>query len=305
MAIRIALGIDAGGSQSRWALVGPDQNILAEDSIPSFSAVELASEAGQHRISAILENLAREVSTKGTVTALHAGITGLGDLQNRTTRVLQTLLLAHFNLANGAVTLSNDIELACRAAFEPDKGYLVYAGTGSMAGFVDASGAFHRAGGRGGVLDDGGSGYWISVTALRQIWRAEDEAPGCWVDSPLAVALFDAIGGSDWALSRQLIYGASRGEIGQLALKVAAAADHDALARRILQDAGRELARLGNAMTNRFGVRPLALAGRVPALHPLIEASMREHLLPGCKLDRVNLQAHHAAARIASRKTLP
>jgi N-acetylglucosamine kinase-like BadF-type ATPase len=305
MASSIALGIDAGGSQSRWALAGPQQHMLAEGSMPSFSAVELASDAGQHRISAILENLAREVSANGPVTAVHAGITGLGELQSRTTQVLQTLLFQHFNLAAGAVTLSNDIELACRAAFEPGQGYLVYAGTGSMAGFVDVDGQFHRAGGRGGILDDGGSGYWLTVAALRQIWRAEDEAPGCWVDSPLAVAMFDAIGGSDWALSRQLVYGASRGEIGQLALAVAAAADRDPVARRILHDAGCELARLANAMTTRFGVRPLALAGRVPALHPLIEASMRKHLLPTCNLQRVNLQAHHAAARIASRKVAP
>ena len=305
MASGMGLGIDAGGSQSRWALAGSNQAIMAEGSIPSFSAVELASEAGQHKVNAILKNLAHAVAAFGTATAVHAGITGLGGLQDRTSQVLRTLLFQHFKLAADAVTLSNDIELACRAAFEPGQGYLVYAGTGSMAGFVYGNGQFHRAGGRGGILDDGGSGYWISVAALRQIWRAEDEAPGCWVDSPLAVAMFDAIGGSDWALSRQMIYGASRGEIGQLALAVAAVAGRDPVATTILQDAGYELARLGNAMANRFGVRPMVLAGRVPALHPLIEASMREHLLPACELQRVNLQAHHAAARIACRKAFP
>ena len=301
----MGLGIDAGGSQSRWALVGADQAVVAEGSITSFSALDLAGEAGQHKVSDILEGLAREVSAYGPVIAAHAGITGLGGLQDGASQLLQALLLRQFNLAPGTVTLSNDIELACRAAFEPGMGYLIYAGTGSMAGFVDVNGAFHRAGGRGGILDDGGSGYWIAVAALRHIWRAEDEAPGCWIDSPMACALFDTIGGSDWALSRQLIYGASRGEIGQLALAVASAADRDPVASTLLQSAGRELARLGNAMVRRFGVRPMVLAGRVPELHRLIEISIREHLLPASDLRRVHLQAHLAAARMASRKAFP
>jgi N-acetylglucosamine kinase-like BadF-type ATPase len=183
-------------------------------------------------------------------------------------------------------------------------GYLVYAGTGSIAGFIDAQREFHRAGGRGGILDDGGSGYWITVEALRKIWRAEDERPGCWTDSPMAVSLFNAIGGHDWSCSRKLIYGASRGQIGQLAIAVAAAADSDPQARDILQRAGHELARLGTAMVARFGVRPIVLAGRVPQLHPLIEQSMRERLPPECDLRLVNLQAHIAAARLVLKKGL-
>jgi N-acetylglucosamine kinase-like BadF-type ATPase len=211
------------------------------------------------------------------------------------------LLVKYLNAPEGAVVVGNDIELACLAAFEPGMGYLVYAGTGSITGFVDGRGEFHRAGGRGGILDDGGSGYWITVEALRHIWRAEDEAPGCWVDSPMALALFKEIGGSDWSLSRQLLYGASRGRIGLLALAVAATADIDPTAHNIMQRAGHELARLGNAMLTRFGARPMALAGRVPQLHPSIEQSMRERLMPGSDLRRVHLQAHVAAARMALR----
>ena len=299
-----SLGIDAGGSQTRWALVGPDQSVLAEGSVAGFSALQMGGEAGRRKVSDILKSLADQALGWGAVSGVHAGVTGFGGLQERSGQVLHALLARHFKLPGDAVVLSNDIELACLAAFEPGTGYLVYAGTGSIAGFIDARGEFHRAGGRGGVLDDGGSGYWITVEALRKIWRAEDERPGCSADSPMAVSLFKAMGGSDWSYSRKLIYGASRGQIGQLAIAVAAAADSDPQARDILQRAGHELARLGAAMVARFGVRPIVLAGRVPQLHPLIEQSMRERLPPECDLRLVNLQAHIAAARLVLKKGL-
>ena len=120
----------------------------------------------------------------------------------------------------------------------------------------------------------------------------------------MAVSLFKAMGGHDWSCSRKLIYGASRGQIGQLAIAVAAAAESDPLARDILQRAGHELARLGSAMLARFGVRPIVLAGRVPELHPLIEQSMRGRLPLASDLRLVHLQAHVAAARLAQRRIL-
>ena len=297
-----ALGIDAGGSQTRWALVGPDQGVLAEGSVAGFSALQLGGESGRRKVSDILKSLADQALGWGAVSGVHAGVTGFGGLQERSGQILHALLARQFKLPGEAVTLSNDIELACLAVFEPGMGYLVYAGTGSIAGFIDAQRDFHRAGGRGGILDDGGSGYWITVEALRKIWRAEDERPGCWADSPMAVSLFKAMGGHDWSCSRKLIYGASRGQIGQLAIAVAAAADSDPQARDILQRAGHELARLGSAMVARFGDRPIVLAGRVPALHQLIEQSMRERLPSECDLRLTNLQSHIAAARLALKR---
>ena len=299
-----SLGIDAGGSQTRWALVGPDEGVFAEGSVAGFSALQLAGESGQRKVSGILKILADQVQGLGGVSAMHAGVSGFGGLQESSGQIMHSLLAQHFMLPGGAVVLSNDIELACLAAFETGRGYVVYAGTGSIAGFVDGQRKFHRAGGRGGILDDGGSGYWITVQALRTIWRAEDERPGCWAESPMAVSLFNAIGGSDWSCSRNLVYEAERGQIGQLALTVAATADIDPLARDILHRAGHELARLGSAMVARFGVRPIVLAGRVPQLHQLIEQSMRERLPPASDLRLVNLQAHVAAARLAQRKDL-
>lgn len=296
----LGLGLDVGGTQMRWALVGSEQRLVAEGSVAAFSAVHLGDEAGRRRVNEALADLAQAVAAQGPLASVRAGVTGFDAAQEATGQTLQTMLAQHLRVRRAAVVIGNDIELACLAAFAPGLGYLVCAGTGSIAGFIDESGGFHRAGGRGGLLDDGGSGYWIAMEALRHVWRAEDEAPGHWVDSAMARALFERIGGSDWSLSRALIYGASRGQIGLLALAVAATAEVDPHALAILQRAGHELARLGNAIAGRFGARPIALGGRVAQLHPSIEQSMRRRLAPDCELRRVQLQAHIAAARLAA-----
>ena len=190
-----------------------------------------------------------------------------------------------------AITLCNDIEIAYLDSFEPGEGYLVYAGTGSIGAYIDADHQFHRAGGRGVMLDDGGGGFWIAREALRQIWRNEDERPGRWRESPMARAVFDHVGGDDWAFSRQFIYGQERGEVGKLALAVAASADADPAAAAILHAAGRELARLAQALTRRFGPRPVVLAGRASGLHPIIFGAMRAALPAELQLTQTVSQA--------------
>ena len=119
----------------------------------------------------------------------------------------------------------------------------------------------------------------------------------------MARHVFAQVGGSDWADTRAWVYGATRGELGTLALAVAAAADEDPAALGILQAAGAELARLGAALVRRHGLRPLALAGRVFDLHPAVEQALRAALPEGCTAHRLTTPAHHAAALRAAGAT--
>lgn len=292
----IGLGIDAGGTQTRWALANADGALLAEGIVSGLSALQMVTSDGRQAVRATFEALARQVLACARPGRVRAGLTGFGGEGEQ----LQGWLAELLGIAPDAISLCNDIEIAYRASFAPGEGYLVYAGTGSIGAFIDADGAFHRAGGRGVVLDDGGGGFWIAREALRHIWRNEDECPGRWESSPMAHAVFDHVGGSDWSYSRQFIYGQERGEVGKLALAVAASAGRDPAAAAILQDAGRELARLAHALIARFGPRPVALAGRAAELHPSIVAAMRAALPPATDLTQTTTRAHHAAARLAA-----
>ncbi|TWI61837.1 N-acetylglucosamine kinase-like BadF-type ATPase [Pseudoduganella lurida] len=291
------LGIDAGGTQTRWALADAAGTVLAEGHVAGASALQMAHPAGREQLRVTFGILAQQVLAYAKPGRIHAGLTGFGGESG----VLAAWLAEFLGVAPEHVTVCNDIEIAYLDAFDPGAGYLVYAGTGSIGAYIDDTGVLHRAGGRGVTLDDGGGGFWIAREAMRRIWRREDEAPGAWRESPLAQAVFDHVGGSDWSFSRQFIYTRARGEIGQLALAVAQAAERDGEAREILTQAGVELARLAQALVNRFGARPVVLSGRAAALHPLILQSMRATLAASVALQQKTARPHAAAARLAAR----
>ena len=293
----LGLGIDAGGTQTRWALASVDGSIVAEGAVGGLSALQMSSDTGRVALQTTFARLCQEVLAAGQPTQVLAGLTGFGG----DGAVLTGLLAQLLALDVSRVSLGNDIEIAYRDSFEPGEGYLVYAGTGSIAAWIDRDGGFHRAGGRGVLLDDGGGGYWIAREALRQIWRREDEFPGSWQASPMAEAVFANLGGSDWSVSRNFMYGQDRGTIGRLALAVAATADTDPLALDILQRAGQELARLALALIDRYGSRPVVLAGRVAQLHPAIFAAMQAALPASLALQQKVARVHVAAARLAAR----
>lgn len=296
--LQLGLGLDAGGTQTRWALADASGRLAAEGSVAPLSGLLLGSEAGKATMRATLAEITQHLPQQTRLVGVLAGITGFdtSDVPPLCELVGQVMALP-----TAAVRAMSDIELACHAAFAPGEGYVVYAGTGSVAAYVDSAGEMQRAGGRGPVIDDGGGGYWIARQALRLVWRAEDEAPGSWQSSPLARCLFKRLGGSDWAATRKGVYAASRGEVGTLALAVAEAADQDPAALALLQEAGQELARLAQALIRRYGPRPIALAGRALDLHPIIETTLRAALPAGTPVQRLTQPAHHAAASIAAK----
>ena len=297
------LGMDVGGTQTRWALATSTVELIAEGVTEGFSATRLASEDETEIVHGRLNNIAqtvRRLEKNCRLSGLHAGVTGIGADAPR----LVSMIALAFDLAEDQVIVSSDAELIFHAVLAPDEGYLVYAGTGSIAAFIDQTGVLHRAGGRGVMLDDAGGGYWIAREALRRIWRREDEHPGVWRDSPMARALFVIVGGDSSIFAARYLMERERGEIGMLALVVAEQAADDALAADILSDAGAELARLANAMTQRFGARRIVVAGRASQLHPLIESAMRRAMPVAAQIEFQQVQAHIAAARMAAKQYL-
>ncbi len=314
----LQLGSEAGRSAIALALQPVAADVMA--AVEAALTASLTAALTAAPTAALTATLATPVATTVTeavpaapqalIGRLVAGVTGFDPGQHD---ALAALLGTVFGPPAPALRLMNDIELACHAAFAPGTGLVLYAGTGAVAAAIDAGGKLHRAGGRGLVIDDAGGGAWIAQQALRAVWRAEDDAPGAWRHSLLARRLFDAIGGTDWAATRAWVYqgpGSDRGTLGRLALEVAAAAQAgDATALAILQAAGSELARPALALLRRLGLRPVALAGRVWALHPAVEASCRSTLAAALPVapavQRASRPAHLAAARMAAAALSP
>jgi len=294
-----ALGLDAGGTGTRYVLVARDGHVLAEGQGPAMSGTQLLDSGGRIGVDITLGGIARALPQLPR--AIVAGITGYDhvlapEMLPRLTQV--------FGVEAGAAKAMSDIELLCRAAFNPGDGIVVYAGTGSIAALLDAMGYLHRAGGRGVTIDDAGGGHWIAREALKRVWRAEDEEPGSWQRSALAQALFEQVGGNEWHHTRQWVYGGpgtSRGKLGELAGVVAGVAARDAAAMALLEQAGRELARLPQALMRRYGRHPLAVAGRIFELHPAVDRGFAAALPAGTEITPLREAPHQAAARLALR----
>jgi glucosamine kinase len=340
----LGLGLDGGGTATRWALAAADGRLLAAGEVGGISGLMLADASGRARLQACASALATQLaqqlaagnpatdaardvardptrdaepgaapasarSPRAVVGRIVAGLSGYASADEAT---LQTLLAAPFGLPAAAVQLMTDIELACRAAFAPGAGIVVYAGTGSIAAHLDAKGQLLRAGGRGALIDDAGGGVWIATRALRALWRLEDAQPGAAARTALGRAVSAQLGGPDWAHTRAWVYGsatqppASRGELGRLALAVAAAAQQgDAQALALLQAAGRELAALARRLRQQCQSRglpplPLAPGGRVWLLHPAVREGFIAAMPAGTDLQAVPAAAEQAAARLAA-----
>lgn len=307
----LGLGIDAGGTATRWALASASGAVLASGEVAGLTALLALSEQGRAQMQAEFASIRSafapvvEGQNTGSSTPVRVwvGLTGMAQADP----MLRGLIAHALQVDPVGVTLLSDMALTHRVHFAPGAGHVVYAGTGSYGSYVDEQGELHRIGGRGGLLDDGGSGYWIARAALQAVWRAQD-GPAIERDSPLAQAVFAHMGGSDWSLTREFVYGQgnaqSRGRMGLLARAVAGVADQDAAALAILQAAGFELARLGQVLLARFGPRPMVLAGRVLQLHPAIESSARAHLTthatPPTTLVSSTINVQDVAARMAA-----
>jgi glucosamine kinase len=288
------LGIDVGGSATRWHLADDAGAAGLSGSDPGFSGHIYRPDV-LARAEQAIEAMSRQI---GRVDAIVAGITGLSRETPEALR-LQGLLAKAFGTST--VTLMSDIELACRTVFAPGTGILVYAGTGSIAAHVAADGTIVTAGGKGVLIDDAGGGYWIAIRALRAILRVEDTRPGSGWSTPLGQCMAETLGGNDWPVVRQAVYGRERGDIGMLALPVARAAEAgDSTALAIMSDAGRELAGLAQMLEGRIGPHPVTLGGQAAGLHPALFQGLRD-ALPDRELSHSGIDAAAGAARLAAR----
>ena len=293
------LGIDAGGTATRWHLLDTYERTIATGSTSSLTGHVYSDEA-KARASTVVAEIAAAVRQHARPTAVLAGVTGL-DEGTEEANFYQAAFARLLGLSPAVVRIENDMGIAYRAACAPGTGVLVYSGTGSVACHVTRAGEHIRVGGRGVIIDDGGSGFWVAKEAVKAVFRAEDAAPGSGWATPLGEELASGFGGATWDHARAFIYGGERGRVAGLALSVAkAAARDDCTALRIIEAAGVELAALASALIARLGPREAILAGGTATIHPALCAAFAHHLPPGTPHRLATLDPARAAARAAA-----
>ncbi len=248
--VRLALGLDGGGTQTRAQIVTPDGAVCGEGNggacniafLPPEDALASAWAASQAA-------LAQANAEPSDVLAVCAGVAGWSFPARR------ALFLAGLQerFPRAIVQVVPDYAIALSGALDNAPGILVIAGTGSVAYGEDGTGGSHKAGGYGYLIDDVGSGYGVGRAALAAILRAAD---GTGEATTLTARVLSRLALSDVSDIVSAVYGGVIDRVTIAALsRVAAEAteeDGDAVARALLMHAGGALARLAHAVTARL-----------------------------------------------------
>src|SRR5882724_9616483 len=162
------LGVDAGGTKTVCLLADERGSILSRGRGPGanlHAAGELAVENVLHDV------MSEAIGDRAIVpAAICLGIAGVDrEDEARTVRDVMRRIAPQ-----SRVLVVNDALIALVAGAKDAPGIVIIAGTGSIAYGRNAAGDAARAGGRGHMIGDEGSGYWIGREAVAAVMRAAD-----------------------------------------------------------------------------------------------------------------------------------
>jgi len=252
------LGVDGGGTKTRFALIDQHGSLLAETQL----GTTYHPEVGLDGVREVLARGIGEILGAASVSAAdisHAffGMPAYGEDSSMASclRVLPQSILGH-----DRYTCDNDMVCGWAGSLGCADGINIVAGTGSI-GYGRRQGRGARAGGWGEAFSDEGSAYWIAIRGLNTYSRMSD---GRLPKGPLYAMFNEALRlQSDLDICTH-VYGkgaSSRGELAQLSQVVARAAQAgDAEAMGIFAQAGEELARIALAVRTALRFEPEEVA---------------------------------------------
>ncbi len=168
--VRFLLGIDGGGTKTEFLLTDFEKNkirrVVLGGSNPNNAGIENTYAVLEKGIAQICEGF-----DYGKISVC-AGIAGTKTGENHS---LLNDFFSRFGFA--FVGCCSDIDLALETALKGENGTVVIMGTGIVA-YSNSDGKLHRAGGRGYMIDKGGSGFHFGSDALNSAFEFLDGRGG-------------------------------------------------------------------------------------------------------------------------------
>jgi N-acetylglucosamine kinase-like BadF-type ATPase len=245
------LGVDGGGTKTRFALTDADGKLVAEATLGTSYHPEVGIDGVRGVLAAgIADVLAKAGISCAQIHHAFFGLPAHGEDVGITPALdaLPRVILGHDHY-----TVDNDMVCGWAGSLGCEDGINIVAGTGSI-GYGQRHGRGARAGGWGEHFSDEGSAYWIAMQGLNAFSRMSDgRAP----KGPLHDLVSQALNlRQDLDLCAH-VYGTSarsRGELAQLSPLVSqAAAMGDTAALAIFSRAGSELAQIAFALRQTLG----------------------------------------------------
>lgn len=168
--IKFLLGIDGGGTKTDFLLADSDGKEIRRLFLGGSNPVN----AGIENTYSVLEKGILQICSgfETSEISVCAGIAGIKSGENQK---LASDFLSRFGFASSECT--SDIDLALEAALNGGNGTAVIMGTGIVA-YSRYNGKLHRTGGRGYMIDKGGSGFRFGADALNSAFEFTDGRGG-------------------------------------------------------------------------------------------------------------------------------
>lgn len=264
------IGVDGGGTKTEAVAYDLDGNVL-DKSLTGFANLINGKEEALNNIVDAIKRLTNEYGLKD-LKGLYLGIAGAETGNN------VSIIKEEINKKIGITpVVVNDGELALRAMLKGEDGILTIAGTGSIAfGIKENKSA--RCGGWGHILGDEGSGYKLSIEAIKNMIYEYDNS---LEKSKLTIKLMEKLNIKEVDEIIDFVYSSSKDKIAIGGPIVSMLAEEgDVLAKKILEDEARALAKTTENVYKKLGFEKcsIGLVGGVVRKSKIFRATFEKAL---------------------------
>ncbi|GAB2595104.1 N-acetylglucosamine kinase [Microlunatus antarcticus] len=280
----VFLGVDGGGTKTALCLVSADGRLLAERDAPSCYYLGAGQGSGPGLVREVLAAAVPAVCADAgiEVAAVEGAFFGLPGYGEASDDLAEVDAIPGEVLGHHRYRCDNDMVCGWAGSLALAAGVNVVSGTGSMS-YGERGDLRARVGGWGELFGDEGSAYWLGIRGL-QAWTQMTD--GREPVGALHGLLGERLGLDDpldlVSLVHERWQGDRRTIAGLAPLVVRAAEEGDPAARRIVDDAVAELARLALVAADRLrfpagAVVPVTGSGGVFGA-PLVRAAFADRL---------------------------
>lgn len=247
------LGVDGGGTKTLALLGDLDGNVLSRGMSGPSNYNVIGFDAACSALEGAI-NMARN-EYPGELSALCLGLAGAGRKED--VELFQNWAIHKFPKTK--IQVASDAEVLLTAGAPSGPALALICGTGSIVYGRTVTGELVRAGGWGYLFGDEGSGYAIGSAALRAVMQAFDRRGP---ETILSKLVLERYGLHTLPELVPTIYDAEtpQSEVAALSGLVEQATNkNDGVAIAILDDAGRNLAKMVSAVYLQLGISPVPL----------------------------------------------
>lgn len=273
--MKYVIGVDGGGTKTEASAYDSTGKVIAT-AIKGFANLLNNEEIALNNIVSSIKEITEKLGTE-ELNGVYLGIAGSEVGEN--SKIISDTIKKELKID---CVVMNDAEIALKAMLKGKDGILTIAGTGSVAFGINDNISL-RCGGWGNLLGDEGSGYKISINAIKRMIFEEENSIE---KSELSKKIMEYLEINSVEEVTKFVYSSTKDEIADLTPIVARLGEAgDEIAAKILVNEGRELAKTVENVYRKLGFNKcsIALVGGVirkaKVLRNAFEDYLRENIV--------------------------